>query len=407
MSTATTEYVSKAQLKAERDRRNVLRQTRAKSLSAVEDIKKRVDHLVNDDFSAPEIKKYPVLKAIQSISDPQMRAEVEAFSVKAVNSYDLTGSRFVSYYDQTAELVNEETIFSSMVEANGIVRSTDFQIRWRELYANALANVQFFNLNAGLPAEAAMARAVRGNTMGAYGNQLNIRWITEELAAQSPINSTDERATQLRMQFARMRRFRNQKFLSNTEAISEMVGDTPQWGGFVTRSDLNRTALAAGTDLTAALIQSQVAAIANATSVQGLGYHVPLVALTTANQIANIRSLMIARFPGENSNSYIDTQARLEAIAPGSNIPADMVRAYQPDPGRAILFVHEPQLDSGVTIWFVPGLPRIAKFQMMNSFGPWAIERPTPELTLLLAAFDFESLIDPIRESRAVYTNVN
>lgn len=401
-----TEYVSKANLQAERNSRKTLIAQRQKSFSQLDE-KKRVESFLDDSVSPDGIKRHQVLKALQSITDPQMRDEVQTFVTKAVNSYDLTGIRFVSYYDQTAELANGETIFQDMLEANGIVRSTDFQIRWRENYANALATVAFFNLNAGLPAEAAMARAVRGNTMGAFGNQLNIRFITSELASQSSIAPTDERAEQLKMQFVRMRRFSNQKLISNTEAISEMVGDTPQWGGMLTRSVDNRTVLGAASDLTAALIQSQVAAIANATSVQGLGYHVPLICLTTAAQIAVIRSLMIARFPGENSLAYREYQAQLEAIVPGVKIPADMVRFYQPDPGRSIAFVHEPQLDSGNALFFVPGLPKLAKFQMMNSLGPWVLERPTPELTSLLVAFDFQSLIDPLTASRASYSGLN
>lgn len=382
-----TYSVSKEQLRQERDTRKQL--------------------IANQQFDAPEIKKLPVLDAIKSITDSRMQMLVRDVVAKAVESYDLTGIRFVSMQDQVAELANDETVFRNIVEANGVVRSTDFQIRWRENYANANATVEFFNLNSGLPSEAEMARAVRGNTMGAYGNQLNIPFITSELASQSPIASTDERLEQLRMQLIRMRRFSNQKLLSNSEVVSEVVGDTPQWGGFLTRSTSNATVLGAPTDLTNALIQAQVNAIANASSVQGMGYHIPLVCLTTAAQIAVIRDLMIDRFPGEQSNNYLDYQAQLERILPGVKLAPDMFKMYQPDPGRGVAFINEPQLASGTALFFDPKQPRIAKFQMMGQMGPWVLERPVPQLTTLLAVFDFESIIDPLVVSRASYQGLN
>jgi hypothetical protein len=362
------------------------------------------------EFSAPEIKSLPVMEAIRSIPDASMREMVEQTVSKAVESYDLTGIRFVSYFDQVAELVNTQTIFTDIVEGmGGIARSTDFQIRWRELYANSGATVEFFNLNNGLPSEAQMTRAVRGNTMGAYGNQLNIRYITEELAAQSPIANgfiKDERANQLRMQFARMKRFRNEKFLVNTEVKSEVVGDTPQWKGFYTDSTLNATATSG--DLTAALIDTKVRAIANASSVEGLGYNVPLVALTTAAQIAKVRDVMIARFTNaESSDSYLANQERLKRMLPGVNLNPDMCVFYKTDPGTIVAFVHEPQLTSGVTLFFDPRQPVICKFQMMGQFGPWTLVRPTPELTTLLVAFDFESIAAPLKVSRASYSGLN
>jgi len=403
----TTEYVSKEQLQQEADMRKQLVASRQNAFKSFGDNRQdAIKAYLEDSVSAPEIKKLPAYKAIASIADSKMRTLVEDATVKAVESYDLNGVRFVSYWDQISTLANRQTVFTDIIQANGIVRSTDFQIRWRENYANANALVQFFNLNAGLPSEAELLRAIRGNTMGAFGNLLNIRFITDELASQSTIMPTNERALQLQMQMVRMLRFMNQKLLANTELTSEIIGDTPQWGGFVTRSELNNTILGAGSDLTDALINSQVQAIANASSVEGLGY-VPLVCLTTASQITKIRSLIISRFPGEKSNSYLDYQALLQDMLPGVPLPAYMYKMYQTDPGTPIAFIQEPQLAAGTAVFFDPRQPRMAKFQMMGQYGPWIIERPTPELTTLLVAFDFLSLIDPLRESRAVYLNLN
>jgi hypothetical protein len=369
--------------------------------------KERLELRAAGDFKNPKIKKLNVLEALNSITDSQMLMAMQDLVCKAVESYDLTGIRFVSMYDQVATLANSECVYTDIIEKNGIVRSTDFQVRWREEQANPAATVQFFNLNAGLPNEAEMTRTVVGNTMGAYGNQINIRFIADELAAQSPIAPTDERAKQVNMQMVRMKRFRNSHMLSNTESKSEIIGDTPQWGGFLTRSTSYNTTFGTGTDLTSALIQTQVNSIANASSVNGLSYHRPLIALTTNSQIGKIRDLMIARFPGEKSNSYLDYQAQLENDFPGYDLPASMVRMYQADPGCSVAFVHEPQLASGATLFFDPTQPRIAKFQMMGQYGPWVLERPTPELTTLLCVFDFESLVDPLVVSRAALYGVN
>lgn len=372
------------------------------------DLAHRKQLIASGQFNAPEVRKLPAYEAIKSITDRKMRTLVHDAAVKAVESYDLTGIRFVSYWDQMIEYANTQTVFSTLIGPNGIVRSTDFQVAWRETFTNdGRTAVEFFNLNAGLPSEAELDRAVVTNTMGAYGNMLNIRMIAQELHAQSPINPGDEYAQQLRAQLIAMSRFANSKRLANTEVTTEIVGDNPQWGGIVTRSTDNKTILAAGSDLTDALIQTQVTAIANPTSLDGLGFGVGLVCLTTATQVGKVKDLMIDRFPGENSGRYLDYQARLQALVPGANLPADMVQFYQPDVGRAVAFVVEPQLAAGTAFFFDPTLPRVAKFQMMGQYGPWAIERMSPELTRLFAVFDFESIIDPKKGSRATYLNVN
>lgn len=368
---------------------------------------KRKELRQRGQFDAPEVAGLPAMKAIESIGDSRMQQEVFTTVVKAVESYDLVGTRLDSMFDAMAELANAQTIFRDIITANGIVQSTDFQIAWRELYANSSATVEFFNLNAGLPAEAEMSRAVRRNTMGAYGNQLNIRWITEALSEQSPISNSNERADQLRMQLVRMKRFSNQKLLANTEVTSEIIGDIPTWGGFATRSVLNTTTLAANSDLTSPLLQALVNSVTNPTSVDALGMDIPLVMLVTNAQIAKVRDLMIARFPAENSTTFLDYQARLERMLPGVKLNPDMVMFYRANPGGMVACIYEPQLAAGLGLMFVPTLPKIAKFKMLGQYGPWNVIRPTPELTTLFCTFDFESIVDPLRQSRGSYTNLN
>ncbi len=368
---------------------------------------KRKELRLRGEHNAPEIASLNARKAIESIGDSRMQQEVYTTVVKAVESYDLTGVRLDSMYDAMAELANAQTIFRDIIAANGIYQSTDFQIAWRETYANGSAEPEFFNLNNGLPAEAEMSRAVRRNTMGAYGNQLNIRWITEALDEQSPISTQDERATQLRMQLVKMKRFSNQHMLANTEVTSEIIGDIPQWGGFATRSTDNATVLAASSDLTSPLLQALVNQVTNPASVDALGMDIPLVMLVTNAQIAKVRDLMIARFPAENSTTFLDYQARLERMLPGVKLNPDMVMFYRANPGGMVACIYEPQLTAGLGLMFMPTLPKIAKFKLMGTFGSWSVSRPTPELTNLFCTFDFESIVDPLLASRGSYTNLN
>lgn len=386
--------------------------TQLTKAETLQEIQKRKEARKSGSYAAPEIKHLQTLAAINSIQNVELQSMAMDAVTKAVESYDITGSRFVSYFDQVQELATDEFIFSNIAEANGIARSTDFQIRWREIYANEAAVCEFFNLNAGLPNEAEMTRAVFGNTMGAYGNLLNIRWIAQELAAQSPIADGplgNEKETQLRMQLIRMKHFRNEKFMVNNEVKSEIVGDTPQWRGFYTDSTLNRTVLAGGAqDLTEALIDSAIASIVNYGSVESLGSKA-LVALTTRAQIGVIKDLMIARYTNaESSQGYLANQERLKRMLPNVNIDPDRVAFYEPrTTGKPVMFIYEPQFSDGVTLMFDPTQPRICKFQMMNQFGPWVLSRVTPEFTDLLAVIDFESIATFLRSRRASFSNCN
>lgn len=345
-------------------------------------------------------------EALDSIVDPQAKSVAYDYVTKAVQSTDLQGIRLVSLYDQVAQLVNTQTVFRSIAEKNGVYRSTDYQIKWTEEYAGAGA-IGFFNLNSNTnPAEDQMNRGVRTNTMGAYGWTLNLPFIVTELAGQSPVAPQDIKMREVKMGLARMARFSNANLLSGTENTNELVGNA-RWGGFIDRSTSYNLALAPGSDLTDAIIQGRVDAIANAASNNGLGYNRPLVALTTSAQIAKIRSLMIARFPGENSQAFYATQDMLESLGLKGLVLPEQTRVYQPDPGLPVVFILEPQLPAGTTIFFDPMQLQIAKFQMMGQLGPFVVERYTSTLNRLYVCWDFESLVDPLVPSRAVVTGLN
>lgn len=348
--------------------------------------------------------------SVQECIDTQipyhMRKATERYFSKELKSTDLSTVRFVSLYDEWVRLANDQTLFLNMVEGNGTVRMTDFQVRFNEERIGS-DTVTPFNMNSDFPGEAEANRAMRDNTLGFHGNRVDIRLIAQELAGQSPEYPYDAVQREIEFELIRIRRHQNEKLLAQTEVKAETPGNIPNWGGFITRSTANN--LATSGDLTNALIQGRVDAIANATSAEGLTYNTQLIALCGADQIGRIEDLMIARWPGETSQASAATLARLSAGLPGAGIAPEQAVVYKPRPGMPIIFIYEPMLPSGYVLFFTPKgafAPKLARFQIGGQFGPWAIERPVEKLSKVVYVFDAISLIDPLVESRALLTNV-
>lgn len=348
--------------------------------------------------------KYPLMKVIDSIDNPQTKAAMLDFFTKELKSPDLFDVRITSMDPRARVLRNEATVFSNILELNPVFRTRDLQIQFRERRIGSDV-AQMFNPNDALPGEAQSDRALRTNTLGFLGNVLKVRWLAQELGEQSEISAEDPRALEVDDELVRIRRTRNSKLLSNTEVTAETAGFVPQPGGFLTRSTLYNVA-AAG-DLTNALIQGRVNAIANRTSPEAYG-DVPLIALSgSASQLGVVEDLMVARYPGESSVDWGQTTAALRRRVASVNVPEEMTAVYRPRPGMPVLFVHEPQLASDTVLFFDPAQPQLARFQMMGQFGPWVVERPTENILYMLLAFDAFSLLDHIIESRAVITGLN
>jgi len=323
---------------------------------------------------------------------------------KAIGSTDIGQLRLVSLAPQVGVLRNDETILLNILESRPTVRATDYQIRIRERKIG-FDTVAFFNMDGSLPPGAQSDRPFRYNTLGAAGNLLDIRFMPQELSAQSPVDKTDLVAQEVEDEMVRIRRFMNSTLLSNVEQNNEAPMNIPQPGGVINRSVLYNVATSG--NLTNPLIQGRVDAIANFQSAQGIGYKVPLVALCPYTQISAIRDLMIARWPGENSQMYYATQSMLMQRLASVNIPVDQMAVYKPDPGRPVIFIAEGQLPSGTCLFFDPAQLQLAQFEMFGQMGPWVLERPTAQLTTLLLVWNAWSLIDPLVESRAILTGLN
>jgi len=367
--------------------------------------------LINKGKEQKEAPKKPTLipyeDAIKTMPK-QLRETFDATSRKALTSPDVAQLRLVSWSDRQSLLRNEQTIFLNMLEANATQRVTDYQIRIRERKIGS-DQAFFFNMDGSLPAGAQSNRPFRYNTLGAFGNLLDIKFMPQELSAQSPIDGTDLLAQEVDDEVVRLRRFANAKLLKNTEQNNESsvsaAVNIPQWGGFIDRSTLYNVSTSG--DLTNPLIQGRVDAIANISDPQGVGYSVPLVCLVDSSQISKVRDLMIARYPGENSEAYFATLKMLTQRLADVDIPMDQMSVYKPDPGRPIVFINEGQLPSGTALFFDPTRPQLARFQMMGQYGPWVLERPTQNLTTLLLVWDAISLVDPLIETRSIITGLN
>ena len=326
---------------------------------------------------------------------------------KDLKSPDISSLRLVSLADKIGELRNGQTVFLNILEANPVQRVTDMQVRLRERRLGQQV-AQFIQLNQdAFAAEAQSNYPQRTNTVGFQGNQLNIRLIGQELAAQSPVQPVDIVQAEIEFEVTRIRRAQNQYMLANQEVSAEVSSTPMQYGGFITRSTLYVNNLSSASDLTNALVQSAVDGIANPTSPEGLSYNIPLVCLCTSTQISRVRDLMISRYPGTQATTFLNEQSLLRQRFAQVGIAPNQMISYQPNPGMPVLFIFDPQLPANTVIFFDPMQPQLGKFQVNGQYGPWAIERPTAALTTLLYCFDGATLLDNLIESRYVLTNIN
>lgn len=353
---------------------------------------------------AEKRKAVSLEKAIMSIPNAADRAKAEMIFQKELRSPDLASVRLISLTGEAHTLANDQTVFYNLVNLNRVLRTTDFQFRYRETHIGT-DEAAFFNPNGDFAAEAESDRPMRDNTLGFLGNKVQIRMIASELASQSPVDAINLIQEETEMELIRIRRKINSALLSNTEIKAENAANIPQWGGFITRSTSNN--LATSGDLTNGLIQGRVDAIANASSAEGVTYNYPLVALCHAGQIGKVEDLMIARWPGQTSTAMEQTARGLMNDMAAAGINPAAVAVYKPRPGLPIVFIHEPMLPSGNCVFFNRSEVNLVRFQMMGSFGPWALERPTEALTRIFYIFDAVSLADGPIVHRGLLTGLN
>ena len=324
---------------------------------------------------------------------------------KDLRSTDINQLRLVSMQDRVEVLANREAIFTDMLEMNPRDRTNDLQFKWRsKRIGDDVADWVNLNVDA-FPGEVNMDRPMHENTVGFAGNKIKVRLIADELAKQSPVEQTDVMAEEVDMEVIRLRRFFEQKLLSNTQVKPEGTLVAPRFRGAITASTLYNVSTSG--DLTNALIQGRVNAIANEADTEGLGWDVPLVAFCPAVQLPKIRDLMATRYSSEQNVTALGYQDRLMAQFKERGMNPNAVKAYQPDPGAPVLFLANSLMPSGYVWFFRPEMYRLVEFSINGTTGPWVIERPTEALVTLNYMFDGKSLRHPLPENAALLTGIN
>jgi hypothetical protein len=319
---------------------------------------------------------------------------------KEVDAVDLGAVRIISLYPQIAQARNQETKTLNILESAPIWRSTDYQNRFPEERIGTETAIKFNLDQSSVLDELQSNLQSRTNTTGAVGQAVKISFMAEELAGQGPYRR-DELASQISFAMTRIRRTMNSMLISNVEQTNEAPNVIPQPGGLVTRSTANN--LATSGNLTDALIKGRIDAMAATFGYDYLQENV--VALTSASQIPVVRDLMINRYPGTDPMSMLQYDNVLMRRLKSVGVDVQMV--YMDDNGVVIPFIRETALPAGTTLFFDVRLPRLGKFQMLNQYGPFLLERPNTTLFSLLYMFDLFTLIDPLIESRAVLSGLS
>lgn len=375
------------------------------ALDGLQDI---VDYISKGNVAndAPQVSKAPdeakpwALLLAEAVPDSTKRAGLNNLLIKSgifkdVNTTDLGPVRMVSLYDTISKVYNPETKFLNLLKSKAPFITSDYQFRIPEevIGTDVLSP---FNMDGSLPAVFQSTLSSRDNTLTALGQQIQVSFMAEEIAAQSPYKR-NEVAAQLQWANVRLERTMSALLLSNTEQKSEAVPNIPQLGGFLTRSTSNVTP-AGGSNLTDALIAASINQLAAIYGYSALG---DVVAFTNAAQIPVIRNLMINRFPGTDPMTFAEAQAKLGSL---NAMGLEVQMMYKDNNNLTIPFIRDTQLPAGTTIFFRSSLPQLTKFKFGGKLGPFALDRPIATLYNLSIYFDLFSLCDPIVGSRASIT---
>lgn len=319
--------------------------------------------------------------------------------LKDLGVTDITSLRLLSVSDRSPVLRNEDSKFLNFLESQGkSPMLKDYQYRIRERNINT-ASATPFNPDGDLPAIRQSKRPARTNTLTFLGNTTKVSFMADAIASgQANVNLMSE---EIDDEIVRIRTTMSSMLLSNTEQVVEAIGSVPQLGGMIDRSILNNFAVTGG-NLTEAYIQQGADAIRAA-----LGSGKQQVLWIPSSQLAVLDNLMITRYPGNDAMTHFQRQDLAKRMV-GFNVEPDLM--YLPRPGKPIPVVFDDQLPDGTALMFTwerELYPRLPKFQLFGSLGPWVLARPNASLYELVVVWDSFSLDDPLVESRAVYTSLN
>ena len=322
---------------------------------------------------------------------------------KDVVSTDTGPVRIVSLYPIIAQIYNEDIRFLNMLKVKPLFKCTDTQVRIVEETING-DQLSLFNEDGQLPPVQQAYLYERTQTMMTLGQQIQVSWKAEELAAQSPYRR-NEMLDQLQKAALRMERTLNPLLLSGTEQTSESVPNIPRAGGFVTRSTLSPIAMN-GSNFTDAFVSQGVDQMAATFGYNRLN---DIVVLTNDVQLNSIRNLMNLRYPGNNAMTKLEYDSvlfrRLSSMGLTSESTMDGIQIYETaDSGKIIPFIREPQLPAGTSIMFLASQPQLGAFYWGGQPGPNVVDRPITAMYDLKLLWMSRTIIDPLIASRVVYT---
>lgn len=348
-----------------------------------------------------ELRQWEVILH-QNVPDSVMRERVSKMFVSAgvfkdVMTPDLGAVRIPSLYPVIHQIQNTETKFLNILNQKPVYKMTDTTVKIVEenIGTDSLAP---FNVEGDLPAVKQSNLTERTNTLTCLGQKLQLSWLAEEIAAQSPYKR-QEYQIQLQKALLRIFRSKNALLLNSVEQTSEILPMVPQLGGFCNRSTNAPQAITGNlTDVYLANAVNNIAAY--------FGYDLTdLVILTNSTQIAVIRNLMINRYPGTDPVTYAQKNAEVLAKAKSVGVPFQMV--YEDNNVIQVGVIREMQLPAGTTLIYRADYPQLAGFQFDGQFGPFMAERPITNLYRLEVVFDLFSLVDPLVVTRQLITGHN
>jgi hypothetical protein len=320
-----------------------------------------------------------------------------ARSEKAIGTTDIASLRLVSLSDRTVVRRNEDTKWLNFLEMRGDMPSIldyQYRIKERDIVTDTAPVVNIDSLS--LFPQIQSVYNQRYNTLTTVGNTLRVSFMASSIAEQqADVNVLEE---QIDDEIVRIRRTFNRLLMNNTEIVSELPGNVPQMGGFLTRSTLN-TINCGGSNLTNTYLQSAINTIESL-----VGLTKQLVLWVTPGQLPVVRDLMINRFPGQNSESFYNSLDRLtREQMTNYHLPVQVV--YEGYPGGSIPVVHDQQMVANTCLMFIGEYPRMARFKMDGQIGPFVLARPEQTLYEVVAVFDIATMDDPGQWSRIQFTN--
>lgn len=321
--------------------------------------------------------------------------------LKNIGTTDITNFRVICLSDRVVDQRNDQTYFMDFMNArNGSVDLTDYQYKIVERSIGSQYSAPF-NMDAALPAAVQSTNKVRFNTATALGDTIMISFMAQNIASmQGNPGGTKLFEDEVDFEITRIRKQMNKMLMSNTEVVSEALGQVPQLGGFFTRS-VTAPISAAGGNLTNGLLTSA------SEQIRALYGNVQVALFVTAGQLAIIRDLMINRFPGSTSVDHLNYMRQLfgeAGMAADSALYTQVV--YQPYPGKVIPVYYDPDIPANTGIMFRMDLPRIARMKFNGQVGPHLLARPEATLYDRALVFDLFSLDDPKTDSRVLLQNL-